>query len=517
MVSRGGVGDGLRLHSLRVQNPASQAASLPARAAGEGGDLHLPPAKQVDTLGIFHKLRRRLEAVVRVVPHDDGDAVAFLQRRAAVLELAVDDVGRADQLSGVARHVGDRDDSVGAPVGHPAEDAGQGGQRGDRFLALGEQGVHREPRFHPAVAIGHQLVTILADLVERPLVDAREASADHRMRGEVVVGPGRVVRPRLLERAVPQPGVGSGQWVVVARHLDDAEHHVVGARRHLVAEHLRVQLQADQRAVRVAKPCVDDLGHRMPAHCRLRAGIRIVLGDAANTNLPRPGAIQLDAIRALVSTGGLPADHVGAAGVPGAAVLPGVDRKLDRGAAQVAGLLVLEGQRGELQHHDHSVGVVVRHRPNHRSRLLDVGSDRDRVLHRTEAGDHLLVRVAFAGGDGHALEVVGAVGGLQRRVVEEDGLVAVDEADDGAVGDQVEDSALGHAAQRVWFFLGGRRSLGFLAAAGADDAPLLDQIKVTQSPAPRNTAQRSQRCCPPAPARSRAARRRPGSWCWWGR
>ncbi|MNQ60663.1 hypothetical protein D3C85_749500 [compost metagenome] len=199
VVQGGLIGDCLGLGTLGVKYPLAQAVSLPTRAAGHGGDPRFPPPKGDDAVRVFVDLWDGLASVLRVIPHHHRDGVPFPQASAAVLEVAVDDVARGDDLDRVGRLVSDRHYGVGTPVGHASEYAGQGAEGDQRLFLIGKDGVAGEPWLHAAVPVGHQLVAVLRDAIQRPLVDVRDARADDRVGGQVVESPRRVVRPRLLE------------------------------------------------------------------------------------------------------------------------------------------------------------------------------------------------------------------------------------------------------------------------------------------------------------------------------
>ena len=264
--------------------------------------------------------------------------MALAQRGPAVLKLAVDHVRRRDELDRVSWHIAYGDQTVRAPVAHPTEDRREVSQYVDRVLAVGENRVDREPGLHAAVAVWDQLVAVPADLVERPLVDVLDICADNRVGRQIVEGPGRVIRPSLFEQAVPHPCVGAGQRVIVARHVDYAELHVVGAARHRRTEQRCVQLDANQRAVWVAQLGVDDFGQRCPGQLVCNPRGVAVRRNPAYADIKRSGAVQRNPIRPLVCGVRFTFDRVGNQREPSAAAVPDVDGDHYRAAIDVAGL-----------------------------------------------------------------------------------------------------------------------------------------------------------------------------------
>ena len=202
----------------------------------ERGYRDLFPPEQVDALWVLHQLWLGLPAIRWIVPHDDRNAVPLFQGGARVLKLPVNHVGWPHQLARVSRLIAYRHNGVCTPVGHATKHAGQGGQGGDCLSALSEQSVQGESGLCATKPIRYQLITVPANLVQGPLVDPGEPCTDYWVCGQVVVAPRGVVGPSQLERAVPYPRVGSRDGVVVRRHLDDAQLHVIGARGHLVAK-----------------------------------------------------------------------------------------------------------------------------------------------------------------------------------------------------------------------------------------------------------------------------------------
>ena len=258
------VGDGLGLHTLGVQHPLRHPQRLTPAVAAHRCNAGLLPAEGHDAVRVFVDFRYRFVPVVRVVPHHRADRVAFTHRGTDVGDLTIHDVGARHDLDRGGRHVTDRYHGVGTPVGHAPENTGQVGQ-GDLRVFLGsEQGIDGEPWLHPPVAIRYQLIRVLGDAVQQPLIDVLDFRADYRVQRQVHERPRRVVRPRLLELAVPDAGVGACVGVVVRWNADQTQLHIVGAGRHRGTEQLGVDGDAHQRHVRVSELLVDYFGKQRP-------------------------------------------------------------------------------------------------------------------------------------------------------------------------------------------------------------------------------------------------------------
>ena len=229
------------------------------------------------------------------------------------------------------------------------------------------------------------------------------------------------------------------------------------------AELRRIDLQAHQRAVRVAQLGVDDFGVALEPGFVLQVRSGAVGGEAAHANIPRAGAGQFDAVAALVAAGGLAADGVAHRLDIAAAVVLHVDGNLHAGAGKVARVRVLEGELRNAHREAQRINVRVADLAHYRRSGLHLGADSDFALHLGEAG-HVRLRLrAVASVDGDAAEVLRAVGIFDRRVVEIDALQAADEAFDLALGNHVEHAGILPAAQRIRAF--GRRVAATAATA----------------------------------------------------
>ena len=305
-------GDEVGLVTLGVQNPAADASGLATRRAAEGERVELLHAVARHELRVLDVLDLLLVVVLGVVPGDVDDRVALLAGAAGVGERTVDDVGGRvlrDRIGGrVLREL--RHPAV--PVAHATEDGGDVRDHLVRLALAGDDGVQREAALGAAVAVGHELVAVLADRVERGLVhvtgldELPQTVAD--VGEHVVQHPRGVARDRPLEGAIPHARVDARDRVVIGRNLDLQAIHQIGAARNLV-ELLGVDTQPEERRVRVAHVQRHDL--RVRIYPRLvgeeRAGR--VVGHANHAEAHhRGGARNRQHVRLLVARARLAGD-----------------------------------------------------------------------------------------------------------------------------------------------------------------------------------------------------------------
>ncbi|MNN12245.1 hypothetical protein D3C81_1252280 [compost metagenome] len=220
---------------------------------------------------------------------------------AAIDKIAVDDVGPREDVVDVlgARHVRLHEQRAMGPVHHAPVDGRKVAQQGPGLGAALQVHVAQEARLLASAAIWHQLVAVLGDAIHLPLVDHPRldalAQAETVLDAQAVGHERRVVGPGLLEGAVPYTGVGAVHGVVVGRHRPALG---LAFNRHGrdVLELLGVELDVEQRGVRISQLLVDDLGVAGDGH-RIGHGTAIgIRGDAAHAQHPaRRGLRQVDA------------------------------------------------------------------------------------------------------------------------------------------------------------------------------------------------------------------------------
>ena len=195
------------------ERPFAAALSLRLSRAADRTDLQRVVAITALKLGVGHGGDIGVVVVRRVVVADQGPTVTGAFRCARVGELAVDHVrpGVGEIEIGGAGHVGQREDLALGPVSHAAIDRRDiAQQRPGISLALQVQ-VADEAWLLATLPVRHHLIAVLGDPVQLPFVDhpRLDTAAQTKAVGsrDVVGHPSRVIGPRLLESAIPNPGV----------------------------------------------------------------------------------------------------------------------------------------------------------------------------------------------------------------------------------------------------------------------------------------------------------------------
>ena len=387
-----------------------------------------------------------------------------LQRRARVGELAVDNVRRRQDFldrGGLVRH---RLDGTAAPVIHPTEYRRQVVHGADGVFLVREQGIAGEAGLLAAVPVIDQLVAVLANVVKCPFIDTGDARADERIRYQVVVAPGRVVGPGLLEGAVPNPRVGARFRVIVTGDRDDAQLGQVGPGRDLVAELLGIHRDAHQRTAGVVVFGVHHFGEDVPGQRVFDVGLVAFLVAATNPDVVIGRPIQVDAVAALVGRRVLALNVVIDDRNPRPGALLDVDGHRQVVRVHVAGLGVGLDQGWNFDSDDGGVGLSVQHGTHDGRVERDLSVDLTRVRYVAEPFHGFLIGGAQRGGDHHAIEILGAVVVLDRGAVEIDTLVAVHQPANRPPGQQVQNAAHDVALKGVWRFNRWSRRLGFAAS-----------------------------------------------------
>src|SRR5574337_72285 len=161
--------------------------------------------------------------------------MSLLDRTSGVVEFSVDDVGRRIQCDSVGRPILNRHYSPCTPVRDSTEDRGEILDYLVSLLPRLEEQVTTESWFVRPVTVRHQLIAVLRDRIQSPLVQAVRIDVLTEsvpiVGEEVVETPRRIVRPREFERAVPGSGIAATDRVVVVRHLYDQSTHPVSSGR----------------------------------------------------------------------------------------------------------------------------------------------------------------------------------------------------------------------------------------------------------------------------------------------
>ena len=462
----------VRFALLFDQQVPAVAVGLAAGGAVHGGHVAPPPAIAGDQ-GIVHdQLHALLVAIGGIGEAHGGGGVARARRRsAAVAEPPVRDVRRTRQRHGVGGALADGHDAAAAVVHRGAEVGEHAGDEAGGVGAPGDDAAEPEPRFAAAHAVVDELVAEAGQIVEQPLgrIEIRRgqvlAEAEAPRLEDVVDAPGAVVGPGGLERAVPEPGVGAGVRVVVRRHVHQAPVHLVFPLVGLAAVLVGLGDDGDQGGVRIALAhLVDGLepGPLQVVVDPLRGRVRI---GARHAHVVGRRALQRDPERQLGRAVGLVVDRLLHDGGVGAAAGLDLDPEAHRGGAGVA----VRGDRRQAREPQRDAGGV---------RGAGDGScpgrarghlQRPRRQRRDGFGDafgRLLVGQPEALLDGDPFHVQRAVGRLDRRAVDVDGLEPVGEPADRTLAEQVHGADRGAGLERHAAFHGAPR-FGRAAAAAA--------------------------------------------------
>lgn len=160
------------------------------------------------------------------------------------------------------------------------------------FLRL-DVHIAQKSRFRTAaaMAVRHELIAVLGNLVQRPFRQYQMGGFDAFTQAKtfgklnVVVHPGRVVGVCSFEGAIPTALVAPRLWIIVGGHADNSPVRFAGDDRNIL-KLLRVKLHQLQRRFRVAQLGVDDFSNGFYRHL---IGNTIAGGigrDAAHTDLP---------------------------------------------------------------------------------------------------------------------------------------------------------------------------------------------------------------------------------------
>ncbi|MNO73194.1 hypothetical protein D3C76_641540 [compost metagenome] len=270
---------------------------------------------------------------------------------AAIDELTVDDVGPGEDVVDVlsARHVRLHEQRAVSPVHHATVDRRQVAQQRPGLGTALQVYVAKESRLLAALPIRHLLVAVLGDSIHLPLVDHPRldalAQAETVLDTYAVGHECGVVGPSLLEGAVPYSSVGARNRIVVARHrpaLGLALHRHGGD----VLELLSIELNVQQRGVRIAQLLVDDLRVARDGHRVSNGAFVGVRRDTADAKHPtRRGLGQVDTHGPLVTVGSL-AIHRAKVGLDvGAAIGGNVDGVLNAVPVGVAVFILADKAR----------------------------------------------------------------------------------------------------------------------------------------------------------------------------
>ncbi|CAB5722351.1 Uncharacterised protein [Pseudomonas aeruginosa] len=233
------------------------------------------------------------------------------------------------------------------PIAHATVDRGDIAQQFPCTSLALQVHITQEARLLATLAVRHQLVAILRNAIQLPLVDHPRldafAQAEKIVGADAVGDPRRVISPGKLHRAVPDAGISSSVRIVVARHHPLPPLAFQGHGRN-VAELLCTELDKQQRGARIPQLGVNHLRVRSDEHRVAHQAAVLVRRQASHAYLPATGGRrQVDPAGALVAGGGLAIDSLAQHLLVRAAVGGYVDGIFDPVPSDVAvGVLLLE-------------------------------------------------------------------------------------------------------------------------------------------------------------------------------
>ena len=305
----GGEGNGVRLVEDGVEEVSTEADCLRLIGDAVASDVDGVVAVGGDAGSILHRRHPLLVAGGRVIPRHIHHVVALLQRGALVGE-AVDNVGVVEDVLVALRAVLQDGDLTTNPHHLRLHHAGNSVEELRCQLTLVDlvvEGVARTGyRRAAAVGVAQQLAVVDGGGVEGILVDLvlRDAKPAHTISwigAEVIQHPRRVVRPFLLEGAVPGAGEGAGLHIHVGRHRADDTIRLDAAGGNLAAVDVGgVHLDTKVGDVGVGDVEVAQLGVVAPECVVAEGGGGAVLGEATEADVPGAGARTGDAEGLLV-------------------------------------------------------------------------------------------------------------------------------------------------------------------------------------------------------------------------
>ena len=461
----------MRLALGREQGPLAHAIGLGFAGTAKGRDFDLAHTIAGHAFIVLHIDQLLAGHVAHVVVRHQSHGAAILAAAARVDKAAVDHIGLCIRIHRIAWHVGHRHGRAGSPVHHAPEHRAQILQHARGIATLLQVDIAGKARLGTATAIGHQLIAVGGNLVQRPLVEPGRrnplAQAVAVVQHQVIKHPGRIVAVGRLESAIPHARIDARGGIIVSGHFDDATTHMEGPRGHGI-EQAGIDLQADQGRHGVAQPGIDHLGQAVD-HRGVADLVRGGIGrEPAHAHHPAAGSHrQIDAMRAAILGRRFAAegrvDHLH----PGAAIGLQVNRILHRVAIDIARTGVYRAQAVHTEGHAHSRQIAVTDGPNPGRAELELHIHAGRGLRGWKSSNGVLPLRTRPEINLHPLKIHAAICVLQRRLVQVDALQAVDQAGDLTLAEQIEHTGIAGAVQAVGRFHGlacAAAALAFVAA-----------------------------------------------------
>ena len=219
-----------------------------------------------------------------------------------------------------------------APVRHAAKYTRQITKYSPGVITVLNINVATKTRLRPtsALAIWYLLIAILGDTIKLPFVYLSRINSltqpEALVQNDVVINPGRIIRPCPFSYALPCTRVSAGFGIRSIRYTDDSPFRIAHNLRNAIGELLCVKLHIQQRCVNVAKFGVNNFSNGHNAHGVDDIHARGIRRDSANPQLPSSrGFRKIDAVTALIKRRGFVINST----VNHRFIRPTIDRQID--------------------------------------------------------------------------------------------------------------------------------------------------------------------------------------------
>ena len=219
--------------------------------------------------------KRRLHcisiSIIRIRPGNQGVGVPNLAAAARITGFA-DNIGARIGKIDITRHISLHNNLLTVPAGHAPENGGKVSQHGVSIVAFLDVDVTGIARLHAVTTapVRNQLIAVLCNLVQRPFRNIGAAQTITETKtvscNNVVIDPGRVIRPGPFKPAGPDAGIFAGFRIVVIRHTNHAPTRLTGNLRNGAIKLAGVELDIKQRGVGITQLRVNHFGIALQRH-----------------------------------------------------------------------------------------------------------------------------------------------------------------------------------------------------------------------------------------------------------